>query len=269
MTLPVSASASCSISTISSALSSSPVTARTSSRLLLSGKISSACPEKRPVEILAHGDEVRDLAFADQSRRTVLRDDVDRGYRQMDLVAHHLAQARGRAADSDIDDLGQRVAFKLGKRDVVGSHPFRDRRRSAAPEMKPSSPSGGDRFGDERGIDGARARDDLVLDVGGDDRDRQVGIGCAQFAGERQPVLLGHVEVDQRDVDRLRTDDLERLSGAARLDALPRRLQFGQRLSGDDPRELAVVHDENRYRHMILPGPPGRASTDFRSFFID
>jgi hypothetical protein len=101
-----------------------------------------------------------------------------------------------------------------------------------------------------------RTRNDLVLDVRGDDGDRHFGPENAQFAGEFQPVLARHVEVDKRHVGSLGLDQREGLGRSVGLDLAPLRLQFRERLAGHDPRQLAIIDDHDGDSH-------GNSTCDF------
>src|SRR4051794_40713889 len=90
--LPVSAKASSSRSTMSSRGSCRPTTARTSSRLLASGKISSAAGEGS-AEVLAHRHEVRVIRLRHELDRLILGQNLDSGNGEQNLVLHHLTQA--------------------------------------------------------------------------------------------------------------------------------------------------------------------------------
>jgi hypothetical protein len=59
------------------------------------------------------------------------------------FLADHPAQVRGCLADPNIDEFCQSIAFEIGQVDVMGhlNQVPPDRRRRAAPEMNPLSPS--------------------------------------------------------------------------------------------------------------------------------
>ena len=75
--------------------------------------------------------------------------------------------------------------------DDVDVHCFAFLRRSVAPDRKARKGLVGQGLGDERGLEFPRARDDLVLQVGGDERDRHLRRAFAnprdQLAGRRGP----------------------------------------------------------------------------------
>ena len=86
------------------------------------GKINSARPENGPREVLADSYQLVAFTFADQSDRRFVADHLDRGNGQQNLLADHLAQARGAAADADIDEFGERIALKFRQRQVIAGH---------------------------------------------------------------------------------------------------------------------------------------------------
>ena len=222
MMLPVSASASCSSSMISSSGSSPPVTARTSSRLLVSGKISSARPVMSPSKTWWTATRLLTSFSLERRDGRVAAHQRDLRHREQDLLAHHLAQAGGGAADADIDHFRQGIELELGREwCVIGSR------------LQPLGGFGkeighgffGQRLLQEGRADLARPRHDLVLMIGGDDGERHRRLQGEQLGRELEPVAARHVEVEDRDVDAVRPRQRQRLVGVCRLDAHPVRLE--------------------------------------------
>jgi hypothetical protein len=132
------------------------------------------------------------------------------------VIADHLAQARRRAADADIDDLGQRIALELAERATLsGIMPWST--AGAAPRPRESLRALSAVTGlatNAAPISRARATISswmlAVMIASG-----MSGRSARSSAREFQPVLLGHVEIDQREVDSACRNTLERLRGAA------------------------------------------------------
>jgi hypothetical protein len=116
--LPVSASASSSISAASSGEPAAGDGADQGHAVGL-GEDQQGTAGEDALEILADRDELAALALPDQGGGALAGHDLDRGDREQDLLADHLAQARGGAADADIDQLRQRVPLQFLERDNV------------------------------------------------------------------------------------------------------------------------------------------------------
>ena len=184
---------------ISSSGSSPPVTARTSSRLLVSGKISSARPVISPSNTwwmptrLATSCSLRIVIARVAAHQRDLR------HRQQHLLADHVAQAGGGAADADIDHLGQGIELELvedGRSPAAVDQPLHRIGQEIAHGLL------GQRLLQEGGADLARPRHDFDLVVGRDDGQRHRGLEREQLGGEVEPVAARHVEVEDREVER-------------------------------------------------------------------
>jgi hypothetical protein len=88
---------------------------------------------------------------------------------------------------------------------------------------------------------------------------------AAQLLGQGQAVAARHVEVEDRQIDRLVLEQRDGLVGVAGLQPRPLRLQGRDRLAQNDASQLAVVDDENRRPHETtsptLPPREGAAKT--------
>ena len=109
------------------------MTARTSSRLLASGKISSARPVMSPSKIWCTGDELGVLALGDQFDGLRAADQTDARNGQQHLLPDHLAKARRGVTDPHVHELGQGVELKLVEDSGGGrDHRDADARRASA-----------------------------------------------------------------------------------------------------------------------------------------
>ena len=70
---------------------------------------------KWPFKGLLHRDELLRVVALDQFRRRLAGYDLDGRDRQQDLLADHLSQAVGGAADPHVGDFGERILLNLGE----------------------------------------------------------------------------------------------------------------------------------------------------------
>ena len=179
MILPVSASASCSRSMTSSSECSSPTIERTSSRLCACGKISRAVPENGPSNDCCTATRLGALPRSTSWAAARAGHDIDGRDRQQNLLADHLAQTGGGAADAHIGDFGKRVLLDVRELACIDSSLLRFLQAKSRAGQKCSKSFIRQRFSDKRGIKFPRARDNFVLQVGGDDRDRHLRMALA------------------------------------------------------------------------------------------
>ena len=247
MMLPVSASASCSSSMMSSSGRFPPATARTISRLLASGKISIARPVMSPSNTWCTATSLA-ASLLPQDRDARAAAAVRPSAPTEDFLADHFAQADGGAADADIDQLGQGIEFQFIQAESfahqcscapasVLAHCAGRKSRSAC------SVSGLAR----KVAPTALARSTISFWWLAEITATGIAGRTAYIRRQMQAVPFGHVEIQQR--IEMAFQRASASSALAGFHAGPVGMQAAQRLGDRHARELAVVNHQNFVRH--------------------